>query len=276
MILSNLSLLAGGAGPQVVRVSPGSLAPWPGHPFQVRDDDDMRALRESVARTGVREPILARRTADGTLQIVSGHRRAHAAKAEGLADVPVIVLDIGDDDATMLMDEANLTTRQSLLPSERARAYRTWMQAASHQGKAGGDTREDIGAATGQSGRTVARWAKAGGLPDATLDAMDRGQLRLDAALLLADNPDAARRAGEWLAADPKRRLSTADARRLAATDGDTPGDTPAPRRRAAGYRIPAEWVPGGVRARGHGGTMEWIRQALVAAAREEGQDDGE
>ena len=111
------------------------LKPFKGHPYQVREDDALAALSESIRENGVLSPVIVRRL-EGTddYEIVSGHRRTKAASLAGLSEVPVIVVDIDRDAAVIKMVDSNLH-REHLLPSEKAFAYKMKLEAISHQGK---------------------------------------------------------------------------------------------------------------------------------------------
>ena len=108
------------------------LVPFENHPFKVVDDEAMLRTTESIAQYGVLTPIIARPLEDGGYEIISGHRRVHAAEAAGLDEVPVIVRDMTDDEATVLMVDSNLQ-RESILPSERAFAYKMKLEAMKRQ-----------------------------------------------------------------------------------------------------------------------------------------------
>jgi len=108
---------------RVQKILISELVPFKNHPFKVVDDEAMLRTTESIAQFGVLTPLIARPRDDGTFEIISGHRRAHAAEAAGLTEVPVIVRDMDDDAATVLMVDSNLQ-RESILPSERAFAYK--------------------------------------------------------------------------------------------------------------------------------------------------------
>ena len=111
------------------------LKPFKGHPYQVREDDALTALSESIRENGILSPVIARRL-EGTddYEIISGHRRTKAASLAGLTEVPVIVADIDRDAAVIQMVDSNLH-REHLLPSEKAFAYKMKLEAMSHQGK---------------------------------------------------------------------------------------------------------------------------------------------
>ena len=113
---------------KVQKISLKDLVPLKNHPFKVVDDEAMLRTTESIAQFGVLTPLIARPNEDGTYEIISGHRRAHAAEAAGLTEVPVIVRDMDDDAATVLMVDSNLQ-RESILPSERAFAYKMKLEA---------------------------------------------------------------------------------------------------------------------------------------------------
>ena len=108
---------------RVRKIPISELVPFKDHPFKVVDDEAMLRTTESIAQYGVLTPLIARPLEDGTYEIISGHRRVHAAKAAGLTEVPVIVRDMDDDAATVLMVDSNLQ-REHILPSERAFAYK--------------------------------------------------------------------------------------------------------------------------------------------------------
>lgn len=119
---------------KVQPVAIDKLVPFKNHPFKVVDDEAMLRTTESIAQYGVLTPLIARPLEDGTFEIISGHRRAHAALAAGLTEVPVLVRQMDDDAATVLMVDSNLQ-RENILPSERAFAYKMKLEAMKHQGE---------------------------------------------------------------------------------------------------------------------------------------------
>ena len=119
---------------RVQKIPISELVPFKDHPFKVVDDEAMLRTTESIAQYGVLTPLIARPLEDGTYEIISGHRRVHAAQAAGLTEVPVIVRDMDDDAATVLMVDSNLQ-REHILPSERAFAYKMKLEAIKHQGE---------------------------------------------------------------------------------------------------------------------------------------------
>ena len=116
----------------VVQIPLSELHPFPDHPFQVREDASMQETAESVKEYGVLVPALARPREDGGYELIAGHRRKHACELAGLATMPVIVRNLDDDAAIILMVDANLQ-RETILPSERAFAYKMKLDAMKHQ-----------------------------------------------------------------------------------------------------------------------------------------------
>ena len=119
---------------RVQKIPISELVPFKDHPFKVVEDESMLRTTESISMFGVLTPLIARPTEDGKYEIISGHRRAHAAEAVGLTEVPVIVRDMDDDVAKILVVDSNLQ-RENILPSERAFAYKMKADAMKHQGE---------------------------------------------------------------------------------------------------------------------------------------------
>ena len=116
------------------QLSTSCLTPFSRHPYKVRDDDAMRDMAESVKQYGVLSPAIARPLPDGGYELVSGHRRKRACELAGLETMPVIVRELDDDAAAILVVDSNLQ-REGLLPSERAFAYKLKLEALRHQGE---------------------------------------------------------------------------------------------------------------------------------------------
>ena len=123
----------GGGQEQVQSLPLSELVPFKDHPFRVLDDDRMMETVESVKQYGVLVPIIARPVEDGLYEIVSGHRRKRACELAGIDEIPVIIRDMDDDEATIIMVDSNLQ-RENILPSERAKAYQMKLEAIKHQG----------------------------------------------------------------------------------------------------------------------------------------------
>ena len=119
---------------QIVYIKLNELHAFKNHPFQVRDDEEMRAMVSSVRDKGVTQPAIVRPREDGGYEIVSGHRRQKASELAGYADMPCIVRNLTDDEAITQMVEDNLNQREEILPSERAKALKMQLEAIKHQG----------------------------------------------------------------------------------------------------------------------------------------------
>lgn len=174
------------------------LHPFKDHPFRVLDDDAMSETVESVKQIGVVVPLIARPTEDG-YEIVSGHRRHHAAELAGLETVPVIVREMDDDSAVIFMVDSNLQ-RENILPSEKALAYKMKMEAMKRQGartdlqqdgtscQVGTKSRSDesVAEGTGDSARQVQRYIRLTNLIPEILDMVDQKQIAFNPAVELS------------------------------------------------------------------------------------------
>ncbi len=172
------------------------LIPFKNHPFKVLDDEAMLRTTESIAEYGVLTPLIARPLDHGGYEIISGHRRAHAAELAGLAEVPVLVRDMDDDAATVLMVDSNLQ-RENILPSERAFAYKMKLEAMKHQGSRSDLTlgqvvpkfkrsTEAIAEGTGESYKQVQRYIRLTNLVPDLLDLVDCKQISFNPAVELS------------------------------------------------------------------------------------------
>ena len=184
---------------RVQKIPISELVPFKDHPFKVVDDEAMLRTTESIAQYGVLTPLIARPLEDGTYEIISGHRRVHAAQAAGLTEVPVIVRDMDDDAATVLMVDSNLQ-REHILPSERAFAYKMKLEAVKRQGErtdltADGTSRQVVGKleaadvlgqTTGESGRQIQRFIRLTYLIPELLDLVDEKKISFNPAVELS------------------------------------------------------------------------------------------
>ena len=179
---------------RVQKIPLRSLVPLKNHPFKVVDDEAMLRTTESIAQFGVLTPLIARPREDGTFEIISGHRRAHAAEAAGLTEVPVIVRDMDDDAATMLMVDSNLQ-RENILPSERAFAFKMKLEAMKRQGERTDLTsdqvgpkltNQEIGKATNDSMTQVKRYIRLTNLIPELLDLVDQKKISFNPAVELS------------------------------------------------------------------------------------------
>ena len=119
---------------KVVTLNPAEISDFPNHPFQVRQDEDMAEMVESIKKYGVLVPALVRPKEDGGYEMVAGHRRKFAAALAGIAEIPCIVRNLTDDEATIVMVDSNLQ-REKILPSEKAFAYKMKLDAMKRQGQ---------------------------------------------------------------------------------------------------------------------------------------------
>ena len=178
---------------QSIRLS--ALVPFKEHPFKVVDDEAMLRTTESIAQYGVLTPLIARPLEDGSYEIISGHRRAHAAELAGLTEVPVLVRRMDDDAATVLMVDSNLQ-RENILPSERAYAYKMKLEAMKHQGSRTDLTSSQVGTKLrtdqvmaeelGESRNQIQRYIRLTYLTPEVLDMVDQKQISFNPAVELS------------------------------------------------------------------------------------------
>ena len=170
------------------------MIPFKNHPFKVLDDEAMLRTTESIAEYSVLTSLIARPLDNGGYEIISGHRRAHAAELAGLSEVPVLVRDMDDDAATVLMVDSNLQ-RENILPSERAFAYKMKLEAMKHQGSRSDLTStqlaqklsvEKVGEEAGVSKDTVRRFIRLTNLVPDLLDLVDCKQISFNPAVELS------------------------------------------------------------------------------------------
>ena len=165
------------------------LRPFAGHPFKVKDDDEMNTLIESIQTQGVLSPLIVRPIENTEeYEVVSGHRRLHAARKAGITEVPALIYVLDRDAAAIAVVDSNLH-REHILPSEKAFAYKLKMEALSHQGKRTDltlsqlatklDTATEIGNCSGESRDTVYRYIRLTHLIPELLDLMDEGKIAL-------------------------------------------------------------------------------------------------
>lgn len=180
---------------QVQQIPIRELFPFKNHPFKVLDDEAMQRTVESVAQYGVLAPLLARPRPKGGYEIISGHRRQHAAELAGLETLPVIVRQMDDDAAIILMVDSNLQ-REHILPSERAFAYKMKLDAIKNQGTRSDLTstqvvsklrsNEKLGAENNQSRETVRRFIRLTNLIPELLDMVDNKTVSFNPAVELS------------------------------------------------------------------------------------------
>lgn len=178
--------------PSAEKVKPLSaslLEPFQGHPFRVTSGEEMEQLKESIREYGVLSPLLVRPRGDGHYEIVSGHRRKAACEALGITELPVLVRDMTDDEAVILMVDSNIQ-REHILPSEKAFAYKMKMDAVKHQGKMTSrqlvgklESSDIVGQVSNESGRTVQRYIRLTHLISSILQMVDEYQIAFNPAV---------------------------------------------------------------------------------------------
>lgn len=171
----------------------GELNPFPDHPFEVRDDEEMEKLVDSIRVHGVLMPAIARTRPDGSYELVAGHRRKRACELAGLQEMPVLVREMDDDTATILMVDSNVQ-REHILPSEKAKAYKMKLDALKR--KAGRPSKENsrqvvgnfesadlVGETSGESGRQVQRYIRLNNLIPELMELVDENKLKFNPAV---------------------------------------------------------------------------------------------
>ena len=180
---------------QVQQIPIGELVPFKNHPFKVLDDESMQRTVESVEQYGVLSPLIARPRPEGGYEIISGHRRQHAAQLAGLDALPVIVRNMDDDAAVLLMVDSNLQ-RENILPSERAFAYKMKLEALKNQGARSDltsaqlgrklETADIVGQESGDSRNQVRRFIRLTNLVPELLDMVDEKKIAFNPAVELS------------------------------------------------------------------------------------------
>ena len=183
---------------QVQQIPIGELFPFKNHPFKVLDDESMQRTVESVEQYGVLSPLIARPRPEGGYEIISGHRRQHAAQLAGLDTLPVIVRNMDDDAAVLLMVDSNLQ-RENILPSERAFAYKMKLEALKNQGARsdltcgqfghkliGAKARDIVADESGDNARNVQRFIRLTNLIPELLDMVDEKKIAFNPAVELS------------------------------------------------------------------------------------------
>ena len=180
---------------KVMDVQMDKLVGFRNHPFHVKDDEALNALCESIRDYGVLSPLLARPTADGNYEIISGHRRKAAAMKLGMEKLPVLMREMTDDEAVILMVDSNIQ-RENLLPSEKACAYKMKFEAIKHQGRStsgqvvpnkdNNRSMSKIGKDNNESYKTVQRYIRLTYLQKPILDLVDEGRIAFSPAVELS------------------------------------------------------------------------------------------
>ena len=180
---------------KVVTLNPADISDFPNHPFKVKQDEAMAEMVDSVKLYGVLAPALVRPKADGGYEMVAGHRRKCAATLAGITEMPCIVRNLTDDEATIIMVDSNLQ-RETILPSEKAFAYKMKLEAMKRQGQRSDLTstplvsksrsNEELGQKNGDSREQVRRFIRLTELIPSVLDMVDSGKIAFRPAVELS------------------------------------------------------------------------------------------
>ena len=180
---------------KVVTLNPADISDFPNHPFKVKQDEAMAEMVDSVKQYGVLVPALVRPKADGGYEMVAGHRRKCAATLAGITEMPCIVRNLTDDEATIIMVDSNLQ-RETILPSEKAFAYKMKLEAMKRQGQRSDLTstplvsksrsNEELGQKNGDSREQVRRFIRLTELIPSVLDMVDSGKIAFRPAVELS------------------------------------------------------------------------------------------
>ena len=209
---------------QVQQIPIAELHPFTNHPFKVLDDESMQRTVESVEQYGVLSPLIARPRPEGGYEIISGHRRQHAAQLAGLDTLPVIVRNMDDSAAVLLMVDSNLQ-RENILPSEQAFAYKMKLEALKKQGTRSDltsrqivgklETADLVGKGSGESGRQVQRFIRLTNLIPELLDMVDEKKIAFNPAVELSYLDEAQQRDFLEAMEDTQNAPSLSQAQRL-------------------------------------------------------------
>ena len=162
---------------KVVTLNPADISDFPNHPFKVKQDEAMAEMVDSVRQYGVLVPALVRPKADGGYEMVAGHRRKCAAMLAGITEMPCIIRNLTDDEATIIMVDSNLQ-RETILPSEKAFAYKMKLEAMKRQGqRSKSRSNEELGQKNGDSREQVRRFIRLTELIPPVLDMVDSGKI---------------------------------------------------------------------------------------------------
>ena len=162
---------------QIINVPLADLYEFKDHPFKVLDDEKMEETTESIREYGVLVPGIARPRAGGGYDLIAGHRRKHGSERAGKTEMPIIVRNYSDDEATIIMVDSNIQ-REDILPSEKAKAYKMKYEAMKHQGKKSGkNTLDEVGEAAGENAKKVQRYIWLARLSEELLEMVDTKKL---------------------------------------------------------------------------------------------------
>ena len=213
--------LFGGSGAQetgaeqIINAPLADLYEFKDHPFKVLDDEKMEETTESIRLYGVLVPGIARPRAGGGYELISGHRRKHGSERAGKTEMPIIVRNYSDDEATIIMVDSNIQ-REDFLPSEKAKAYKMKYEAMKHQGKKSGkNTLDEVGEAAGENAKKVQRYIWLSRLSDELLEMVDTKKLGFSQGVDISFLPEEAQQWVEVIIEEQGCNVSTVQSGKL-------------------------------------------------------------
>ena len=200
---------------QIINAPLAELHDFKNHPFRVVDDEKMEETTESIRQYGVLVPGIARPRAGGGYELIAGHRRKHGSQRAGKSEMPVIVRNYSDDEATIIMVDSNIQ-REDILPSEKAKAYQMKYEAMKHQGKKSGkNTLDEVGEAAGENAKKVQRYIWLARLSDELLDMVDTKKLGFSQGVDISFLSEEAQQWVEVIIEEQRSSVSTVQSGRL-------------------------------------------------------------
>ena len=213
--------LFGGSGAQetgaeqIINAPLADLHEFKDHPFKVLDDEKMEETTESIRLYGVLVPGIARARAGGGYELIAGHRRKHGSERAGKTEMPIIVRNYSDDEATIIMVDSNIQ-REDILPSEKAKAYKMKYEAMKHQGKKSGkNTLDEVGEAARENAKKVQRYIWLSRLSDELLEMVDSRKLVFSQGMDISFLPEEAQQWVEVIIEEQGCNVSTVQSGKL-------------------------------------------------------------
>ena len=200
---------------QIINAPLADLHEFKDHPFKVLDDEKMEETTESIRLYGVLVPGIARPRAGGGYELIAGHRRKHGSERAGKMEMPIIVRNYSDDEATIIMVDSNIQ-REDILPSEKAKAYKMKYEAMKHQGKKSGkNTLDEVGEAAGENAKKVQRYIWLARLSDELLEMVDSRKLGFSQGVDISFLPEEAQQWVEVIIEEQGCNVSTVQSGKL-------------------------------------------------------------
>ena len=200
---------------QIINAPLADLHEFKDHPFKVLDDEKMEETTESIRLYGVLVPGIARPRTGGGYELIAGHRRKHGSERAGKTEMPIIVRNYSDDEATIIMVDSNIQ-REDILPSEKAKAYKMKYEAMKHQGKKSGkNTLDEVGEAAGENAKKVQRYIWLSRLSDELLEMVDTKKLGFSQGVDISFLPEEAQQWVEVIIEEQGCNVSTVQSGKL-------------------------------------------------------------